>query len=210
MRLQDSGISTYMATTTETEAQALINLASKLGVSFTIGPLDDVLTRFYICAREHELDVIIRVTSDCPLIDGQIIKKALDQYLKTSDWKKNYLSNTQVRQYPRGMDFEIFSFELLKEAHLNGLKMYEREHVTPYFYKNPNSSAQLQNFFDSELTLDASRFRITVDTKQDFELIKELIETYNCESKDVSGIIAVMENNPTLALINQSIIQKSL
>ena len=97
------------------------------------GSEKDVLSRFQGCAVVHELDVVVRVTSDCPLVDGALIAAAVKDFVAASD-PRLYLSNTLQRTFPRGLDFEVFSASALAEAaaHATGAA---REHVTPYFYQ---------------------------------------------------------------------------
>ena len=208
VRLQASKYPVYVATTFETDAQKLISIANRLGIESTQGSLDDVLSRFYLCAKKHELDVVVRVTSDCPLIDGEMIAQSLKQYLDQPDWRNVYLSNTQVRLFPRGFDFEVLSFDLLREAYLNALSWPEREHVTPYVYQK--SSARQIHFEDARLSGDKSEYRITVDTQEDFNLVEKLVCDFNAQNLNFERIIEVMDQNPTLSLMNQNVQQKTV
>lgn len=204
-RLQQSGEKVYTASTFEDGTEQIEAICRKNSVPFFQGSTDDVLERFHHCACEHELDIIVRVTSDCPLIDGEHIKKALDNYIHKEN-SNLYYANCVKRTFPRGFDFEIFTFDMLQQAYENGTLPSEREHVTPYFRNHPE-------LFDNEHyteSTDHSNFRLTVDTEEDFTLIKKLIETFHCAQKNGDEIIEVLLENMYLTEINQAIVQKEI
>ena len=203
-RLQWSNLPIYIATTTNKTDDAIIDFCKELNISYYRGDEHNVLSRFYECALKNKLDVIVRVTSDCPLIDGKIIQEAVKQYM---EWNNStiYYSNCLKRTFPRGFDFEIFSFKALKEAVENATDQSELEHVTPYINTNRSGKIILKHFVYKK---DESAYRLTVDTPEDFELIKELIENFNCEKKGTSEVIRLLKLNPHLTKINQHIEQK--
>ena len=125
-----------IATTVNDTDQPIIEMCNSLSVSYFLGSEEDVLSRYYGAAKEHYADVVVRVTSDCPLIDPQIIDKVINFYLENSD-KYDYVSNCLKRTYPRGMDTEVFSFKALQEAFLSATAHPDREHVTPFIYRHP-------------------------------------------------------------------------
>lgn len=194
-----------VATTVNKSDDPIVELCNRLDVSTYRGSENDVLSRYYEAAVQSEADVVVRLTSDCPLIDPDIIDQVIEKYL-TSDF--DYVSNTQIRTYPRGMDTEVFSAKMLELAHLNGRKDYEREHVTPYMYLNKdiNSVGQL---IDRQ---DNNEYRLTVDTPEDLELITKIIkEIYpNDEAYCLNKILKLLEEKPELTFINQHIEQKKL
>ncbi len=205
-RLSVCEVPIFVATTTNTTDDCIVDLCDSLNIPAWRGSEYDVLSRYYECAKFNDLKVIVRVTSDCPLIDGNLLKAGLSEYLES--YKQNlYVSNCLKRSYPRGMDFEIFSFELLEEAFHKANTDAQREHVTPYIHQNVSGDVQLLNI---ERGGDASRYRLTLDTQEDFELIKILIEEYNCHQKSVEEIIRVLDDHPELAKINAHIEQKKV
>lgn len=206
--LQKSDIPIYLATTTEQDAHKLISIADQFSIVSKIGSLDDVLSRFYLCAKENKLDVIVRVTSDCPFISGELIKTGMNEYLSLPNWKRTYYSNTQNRIFPRGLDFEIFSFELLEEAYLNCLDMKFREHVTPYLYDSKTPSIDRVSM--QYLEKDMSDWRLCVDTKKDFELTEKLILNHQLDTKSYKEMINILDENETLKKINKDIVQKNI
>jgi len=205
-RLQRAGLNVIVATTVNTEDSLIVDLTRRRGVRCYRGSETDVLQRYLECARNFDLDVVVRVTSDCPLIDGDVVRAGLEEYLTAGD-EEMYVSNTQRRTYPRGMDFEVFATKLLAEANANATKPYQREHVTPYFYDGSAQWIAVEQFLRP---IDASGYRLTLDTSADYSLIRRLIEEFDGANVGCSGLVSLLEANPELVAINQSVVQKGI
>jgi spore coat polysaccharide biosynthesis protein SpsF len=145
------------------------------------------------------------VTSDCPIIDPRVIDKVIKTYKENTD-KYDYVSNTLERTYPRGMDTEVFSFRALEEAHLNAQMLQEREHVTLYIHKRPEKF----RLGSVKYIRDASRFRWTVDTEEDFILISEIIKELYPSNPffTLEDCLELVRRKPELTEINKHIRQK--
>ena len=156
-----------LATSTERKDDILVNFSKKIGLPSFRGSLDDVLLRFYLCAKDRNFDVIIRVTADDPFKDPVVINKALDIFINN---KFDYVSNTISPTYPEGIDVEVFSFNALEKAQLSSALKSERMHVTPYIWSNPEIFA-LHNFKDIE---DNSSYRFTCDYIEDLDYLNKL------------------------------------
>ena len=128
------------------------------------GSEENVLDRYYQAALQTDADVIVRITSDCPLIDPVVIDLVIEQFISK---KCDYCSNTLQRTYPRGLDTEIFSFEALTRAWNEAKEDYEREHVTLYIIENPEKFILVNVSND----IDFSHLRWTLDTKENFKII---------------------------------------
>lgn len=204
-RLEKTGLPIIVATTNDGSEKPIIDFCKRKGLMFYRGDENDVLKRYYEAAKEFNVTTIIRVTSDCPLIDGNIILKGLNAYSLLP--ANTYYSNALERSYPRGMDYEIFSFDLLKEAFDNATAQPDREHVTPYIWNN--RSGNVDQVHDVQ-PIDSSAFRITLDTKEDQQLITRLIEEHNADKLDHAGIVEVLLKHPELANINKDIAQKKI
>jgi spore coat polysaccharide biosynthesis protein SpsF len=203
-RLSKSLIPTYVATSISPSDDILCAHLDSVNTPYFRGSEVDVLSRFYECALQNHADVIIRVTSDCPLIDGELIKYAHSIYLERNN-QSLYLSNTSKRTYPRGFDFEIFSFAMLEQSFYQTQLASDREHVTTYIRRNcPN----LYINEDIVFTRDASHLRLTVDEPEDFQLMKSLIIDYQLHTQSARDIINFLEDHPELVEINKSIEQK--
>ena len=163
-----------VATTSKKEDSKIVEFSKKLGVLSFQGSEKDVLDRFYQFALNANPDIIIRITSDCPLIDYRLIDEMITEFLKK---EIDYYSNTFIEHFPDGQDVEIFTFDALKKAWQNSTLKSEREHVTPYIRNN--SSFKGGKIFKSENHKSIKNFgdvRMTVDEKKDLEVIKILIE----------------------------------
>lgn len=212
-RLQWSNLPIYIATSTNPSDQAIANYAKQHQLPFYCGSENDVLSRFYGCASKYNLDIIVRVTSDCPLIDGMLVKQGVDYYMELINDPQNtnrdnnlYLSNSLERTFPRGFDFEIFSFYMLEQAYHQAFAPTQREHVTPYFYQNPT-------LFDLHCMMsnnDKSNYRITLDTPEDLQAITTLIEQYHADALSADQLITLLDDHPEIVAINAHIEQKKL
>ena len=205
-RLIKSNIPIYLATTSNPDDEKICEFARKEGLPFYRGSEENVLSRYYECAKSNKLDIIIRVTSDCPLIDGTIISHALESYRNMRDLDA-YLSNVQERTYPRGFDFEIFSFRLLEDAYYHASAPSDLEHVTPFINKNKSGKVNLKHFKNQK---DSKDLRVTLDTPEDLSLIKKIIEEYHADTLSFEEIVGIFENHPELAKINAHIEQKKV
>lgn len=162
-----------IATATLEKDNAIVEEAKILGVTYFRGSEEDVLSRYYYATKENNADVVVRVTSDCPLIDSKVTEKVIQYYLDNID-KYDYVSNTIDRTYPRGLDTEIFSFKALEKAFNEAEDLMDKEHVTPYIWHNPSifRLAQYKN------EIDYSNLRWTLDTIEDFQLISSIYDNY--------------------------------
>lgn len=194
----------YIATTTKPADIAIVEFANKNNIPCYRGDENNVLSRYYECAKKYQLDLIVRLTSDCPLLDAGIIKSGIEHYVSMDD-ENLYLSNALERTYPRGFDFEIFSFHLLEEAYKNASDEMDKEHVTPYICKNKSGHVKFEHV---KREINVSQFRLTLDTPEDFELLKTLIEKHHANLLSGDDIIKLMQQHPELALINQHSEQK--
>ena len=191
-----------IATSTHPADDAIEAFCEKEHVSYFRGSMIDVLSRYYKAAIKYQADVVIRITSDCPLIDGTLIDQGLTNFKKAG---VDYLSNLIERTFPRGFDFEIFTFVALEKAFLNAKDASEREHVTPYIYFTHPQDFKILNFRQKE---DKSVYQITVDTPQDLELLKILIEQYNADKLNYKQIITLLDSHPELVAINKEVKRK--
>lgn len=198
-----------IATTDKEDDDKIVNEAKKLSVKYFRGSENDVLSRFYYSAKENNADIIVRVTSDCPCIDFEILDKMLIYFKeKYKEKQVDYLSNTIKRTYPRGYDIEIFTFSALEKSYINAKKEYEREHVTPYIYDKTNNFLKL-SFENKD---DYSEYRVTLDTIEDFIVIKNIFENlyYKNPYFKLNDVVQYLNNNLHIVDINKHIEQKKL
>lgn len=195
-----------IATTTASKDDPIVRLCQKMHVPVYRGSEEDVLDRYLQAAHMHAADVVVRVTSDCPLIDPQVIDEVISFYLDHfPDY--DYVSNTNVRTFPRGMDTEVFSIKALEEAALKGKRQADREHVTYYLYTHPEQF----NIGAVKRAKDDSHHRWTVDTPEDFQLIRTILEAIIPKKPDftLDDLLKLLNDHPEWNEINAHVQQKN-
>lgn len=196
-----------VATTCNASDDPIASLCTALGVSVFRGDELDVLDRYYQAATQFGADVVVRVTSDCPVIDPAIVDQVIATFL-AAEGRYDYVSNTRERTFPRGMDTEVFSMTALAQAWREARLPYEREHVTPFLYQHPERFSILN--VDSGRPLGLHRW--TVDTPEDFELIQRILEDLYPENPQfcMDDILSLFDVHPEWMDINKHIRQKEL
>ena len=196
-----------IATTTHAGDDVIESQAIRCGAEVFRGSEEDVLSRYYYSAKNNNLDAVVRITSDCPLIDPKVLDEIINYYQTNEyDIVTNAGLDALNRTYPRGLDTEVFSFRVLEYAFTNAVEKYQREHVTPYIYEKSNKIFYYKN------KNDYSNYRWTLDTVEDFELISEVYKhlyngTHEFYMKD---IVELFEHKPELYNINAHVEQKKL
>lgn len=168
------------------------------------GSEEDVLDRYYQAAKHFGIETVVRITSDCPLIDPEVIDLVIDKY---NTGRYDYVSNVGTRTYPRGLDTEVFSRSALEEAWLRASLPGDREHVTPYLRDNPG------RFRISEVTsaVDYSDYRWTLDTPEDWRFVQEAYSVLYRDNGVFSWkeVLELLKARPELARINAHVQQKT-
>lgn len=196
-----------IATTTNDTDQPIIELCERLGVAYYRGSEEDVLSRYHETATKFRADVVVRVTSDCPLIDPGVIDEVISLYINNRD-KYDYVSNTLQRTYPQGLDTEVFSRTALERAYKEARDQPEREHVTVHIYRRPEQF-RLANFNGA---VDYSHHRWTVDTPEDFGLIRLVLQELYPVNNDFTwlDVLDLLNEHPEWVEINAAIKQKEV
>jgi len=163
-----------LATTTNKEDDELVNLAKKNKIKFYRGSEHDVMQRVLFAARKFKTDIIVSITGDCPIIDYNLVSQCLNSFLKNN---VDYLSNSNIRSYPDGMDVQVYNYQALRKSYSLTRSMVDKEHVTLHIRKNPNKFKILNIVAPSELHYP--NLGLTLDYYQDFILIKKLINFFN-------------------------------
>lgn len=181
--------------------------AKKINCNLFRGSENDVLLRYYRAAEVFNVDTIVRITSDCPLVDPQIIDGMIEGYLNNAF---DYLAVGIEGNYPRGLDAEVFSFETLKKVNTEAHFGYEREHVTPYIYGHPELFRI--HFVEAREKLRRPDLRLTVDSEEDLQLMREVFKRlYNNENVfSIEAVIDLLDAHPELKAINAHVHQKEL
>jgi len=192
-----------VATTDKPEDKVIYDYAIDWGFNSFRGSESDVLDRFYQAVRKEKPDWIVRVTSDCPLIDPILVDKLINF---AHDNNTDYCSNTLVENYPDGQDIEVFKFSALEAAWKNANLSSDREHVTPYIRNNSDfKGASLFTALNYPCVSNYSKIRMTVDETKDFNLIKILIKDLGTDKTWLEYTNHIIKND--LNKINNSIIR---
>ena len=198
--------SIIVATTSEPEDDMIVREADKYQAKKYRGSKENVLERYYEAASAHKLDLIVRVTSDCPCIDPELIDHGIDEHIRQ---KADFSSTALERTLPYGLDFEIMSFETLEKTFKGATKYFEKEHVTPFIYKsNPDKFKIHKLVFDTP----SPSFRVTLDTPEDYTLICAVYTLMNRTSPDfnLKDLSTLFGKHAWLSGINENIEQKKV
>lgn len=189
-----------VATSTNKNDTAIVQFCMEKKVKYYQGSETNVLNRFYNAAKESNADLIVRVTSDDPFKDPELIDSCIDMLVYNG---LDFCANNNPPTFPEGLDVEVFTMSSLFKAEQNSVSDFEREHVTQYFYKNKHLFKQA-NFANNE---NYSHYRLTLDTQEDFDLISNLYHTLECEEKlvRVDELIDHLNKNPSLLEKNKNV-----
>lgn len=195
-----------VATTDQPGDDVLAELCQQRGWPFHRGSEQDVLDRYYQTASAHHAEVVVRITSDCPLIEPTVVDRVVDEFLQRQP-RVSYASNViPNRTYPRGLDTEVFSFAALERAWREDTQEAFREHVTPYLYNNP----ELFSVHCVEHEEDLSHLRWTVDTPEDMELVRRIYEALGGDGFSWDEVRALLDRHPQWSEINRHVEQKKV
>ncbi len=196
-----------IATTKDKEDNEIVDIAKKENVKYFRGSKENVLSRYYFAAKENNIDLIVRITSDCPCIDADITDLTIEDHINKM---VDYTTNSLVRTYLHGLDVEVFNFDALEKAYKNATKDYEKEHVTPYINRNPQKFKI--NIVKASKELYAPDIRITLDTEEDYALLCAVFDYLYPKNKyfNAYDIVNFFNQKPWLKLINKKMIQKKI
>jgi len=195
-----------VATTTSPNDKLVVDLIENFNherVTTFQGSEEDVLDRYYQAAKKSNSDIVVRITSDCPLIDWELLDHMVNTFV---DGDYDYISNVLTkRTYPRGLDVEVFSFSVLEKMWETCEKQREREHVTTYVRENPSIFKTL----NVEQDTDLSHLRWTVDEEDDLKLVKIIYDELQDKPEFLTDdILGLIEKRPELATMNTHVEQK--
>ncbi len=193
---------TVVATTTDRADDAIVHLCEENNIPVFRGHPTDLLDRHYKTALEFGADVVVKIPSDCPLIDPAIIDRVL-QFFLTNPNAYDYVSNLHPASYPDGNDVEVMRLDVLHNAWFHADKPYEREHTTPYIWDNPSKfyigNVECPNRKDYSMT-----HRWTLDYPEDYEFIRTVYEHLHPNNQlfSMNDILQLLNEHPEIAAIN--------
>jgi len=194
-----------VATTTNAEDDRIVGLCHDRGWPVFRGSEDDVLDRYYRAAVAHSAQAIVRITSDCPLIDPDVIDAVVLEF-QSHYPDVDFVSTGINRSYPRGLDTSVMSWAALEKAGREDTNPAWREHVTQYIIRNPD----LFRVRGVENDVDYSYMRWTVDTPEDLAFVRRIYDHFRNDEFNWKDVIALLERNPNWLEINQNIVQKAI
>lgn len=196
-----------IATTIKETDDVLESLARQLGIECFRGSEEDVLDRVLRAAKATGTRAIVEITGDCPLVDPAIVDRAIALH---RDSGCDYVSNTLVRTFPRGLDVQVFSTDVLARVSDLTDDPVDHEHVSLHIYEHPEIFSLLN--FESGWPATCADWRITLDTADDLRLIRNIFEMLSPENPafDAEAIRHLLDERPDLADINRHIVQKQV
>ncbi len=194
-----------VATTVNGDDDPLVALAERSDVRWFRGSEHDVLSRYLGAAADAGADLIVRVTSDCPLIDPvetDAVIEALERHRHSADYASNFL----VRHLPRGLETEALWRDVLERVDRLGTSTPAREHVTFHIHaERPDRFALLA----VERPHKADDLRWTVDTPEDLEVVRAIYAALGPEPRPLGEVIAWARAHPEVAALNAHVVQKT-
>ena len=195
-----------IATTTNSEDDIIADFCNQKNYLCYRGSENNVLDRYYQAALISKTDIIIRLTSDCPLIDPNIVDDMITEYFKLNvkHYGMKYYNGNHA--FPDGFDCEIFTFDALKEAQFNALPE-EREHVSPYIIKKYGFHKYEVKLEKEYKNLDLNETHLSLDTENDYEVLKNIFNNLYLKNKDftIYDVLEYLNNNPTILVNNKEI-----
>lgn len=196
-----------VATTTSQKDNKIVDFCKKHNLKFFRGSNSNVLDRYYKCAKEYFCDPVVRISSDCPFIDPNVIDEIINMFFKNS---YHYVSNNlqkignkwenSVCGYPQGMVVEICSFKTLEKTWTQAIKPSEKEHVFPYVQFTPKLFKKTSVLHKKDLSF----IRCTVDNKNDLKFVREIWKNFPKTKKiiHINDILKIIKKNPSLVTMN--------
>jgi len=186
-----------IATSTHPQDDIIIEECKRIRVKYFRGSEENVLSRYYHCAIEYGAEVIVRVTSDCPLIEPELLDEGIKAHLEKN---VDFTSNAITKTFPHGFDYQIISFSALERAYKNATAPDELEHVCPYIIKRlPEFKHQS---IENTKTDNASYIRITLDYLEDYITINNIFRAfdYDIYKPNLLNIFELYQQKPELFL----------
>lgn len=195
--------SIVIATSENSEDDVIEEFCQAKNITCFRGSLNNLLDRHYQVGVLTNADIVIKIPSDCPLIDPRIVDKVLDFYVE-NEGKYDFVSNLHPATYPDGNDVEIMTFKALKKAWQEATRPLELEHTTPYFWENPDKFRLANVTWETGLDYSMSH-RFTIDYYEDYLFIKKVFEELYPQNSAFSleDILTLLQEKPEIFEINQ-------
>ena len=187
-----------VATTTLDEDNKIVEFCEEHHIEYFRGNPIDVLDRHYQCSKKYSFTNIVRMPSDKPLLDPNLVDKVISIF-KNNNY--DYMTTFQQLTFPIGTEVEIFSYDALESAWKNAKLPSEREHVTPYFYNNP----EIFKIFNLENNENTPNYSWAVDTQEDLNFVRQIVSRISARPITTNMIVDLLKKNPELVKINKNV-----
>jgi spore coat polysaccharide biosynthesis protein SpsF len=194
-----------IATSTMPADEAIAELCVARGWQCFRGSEDDVLDRYYRAALAHHADVVVRITSDCPLIDPELIDIHVNR-MQSRRHEVDFVTNMMRQSFPLGLAVEVMPIDVLARMHRLSTTAYLREHVTTLAYEKPEWFVVDHVLNDKDL----SWMRWTVDTAEDLDFVRRIYECFGHDRFSWREVLPVLEQHPDWLDINRRVVQKKV
>ncbi len=187
-----------IATTINPIDNIISDLCIDSGLEFYRGHPTDLLDRHYHCAKKYKADLILKIPSDCPLIDPSLVDECIE-LIQSNNY--DYASNIHSHNFPDGQDVEAFSMDALEYSYKKANKEYQREHTTPYIYENKSlfKTIEMQSPYEEK---SFYKYRLTLDYIEDYWLIRKVYNSFNGNVFTLKDIIKLLDSNNYIRNIN--------
>src|SRR5215468_7903692 len=175
--------SVVVATTTDPADDVIVDIAKEAGVGCFRGHATDLLDRHYSAGLWSGADVVVKIPSDCPLVDPTIVDRVITYYLAHGN-TVDFVSNLHPPTYPDGNDVEVVPLGVLESAWLEATEPHEREHTTPFVWDRPDRFRIHNVAWESGLDY-SSTHRWTIDYEDDYEFIAAVYAALWTETRPV-------------------------
>lgn len=193
-----------VATTTAPEDDAIVAIADALALACVRGHATDLLDRHVLAARAHDAEIVVKIPSDCPLIDPDTIDQVIAAYLAhAAAGRIDYVSNLHPASWPDGFDVEVMSRAALELAHREATRALDREHTTPFLWDQPARFA-IRNVRRRGGEDLSARYRLTLDYPDDLAVIAAVYDALYTRARHFTAddVVALLAARPALAAAN--------
>jgi spore coat polysaccharide biosynthesis protein SpsF len=193
-----------VATTTDPSDDVIEEAVIRSGFPCLRGHPTDLLDRHYAVARRLEADVVVKIPSDCPLVDPAVVDRVVTAHLEDPR-RPDYTSNLHPESYPDGNDVEVMTFTALETACREATRPYEREHTTPFLWDQPERFVTGNVLWEARRDLSRTH-RVVVDYEEDYEVVRAVFEALWSATRPVFSVAQVatfLDRNPELRRINE-------
>jgi spore coat polysaccharide biosynthesis protein SpsF len=203
IRAASEAFELVVATTEDPSDAAIFDVCSRAGVECRAGHPTDLLERHFRVAEASRADAVVKIPSDCPLIDPHAIDRVIGRF-RTEGGAFDFVSNLHPATYPDGNDVEVMTMAALETAFREATRPFEREHTTPFLWERPERFRIGNVPWETGLDYSMSH-RWTLDYAADYDFVKAIYERLHSPWRPVfsiAEILALLDAEPGIAEIN--------